>query len=188
MRPEAYELVDAVRGLGIELTDAPSPKCLRITSEPEAFWSRLVDVKRALDAFDRSSGQGSDIDGPAPGDRLRKALDAILRLYELQGGNMEMAALVVHDSLEVEATKEQPAKKGKKDPVLLPVFAPSNIKKKSAYKPRINLIPDRPGSTSMDDIRRLQFDVSYVEAISGGTLAADPHGRNRPQQPSRAGH
>jgi hypothetical protein len=188
MRPEAYELVDAVRGLGIELTDAPAPKCLRITSDPETFWMRLVDVQRALEAFDRAEGQGSDMEGPAP-DGLRKALDAVLRLYELQGGNMEQATLVVQAALDVEAADARATKKGRKDPNLLPHFAPANIKKKEAYKPRINLLPPLPGSVDMDGLRRLGFEVSYVEAISGSTLAADPHGRNRPSRPSNGmGH
>jgi hypothetical protein len=71
--------------------------------------------------------------------------------------------------------------------VTLPVFAPHGVKKKENYKPRINLIPDMPGSVDMAGLRRLGFDVSYVEAISGNTLASDPHQRNKmppaPRQP-----
>lgn len=182
MRQEAYDLVEAVRSLGIELTATIGPKALKITTDAETFWSRLVLVKKALDAFDRAGGTGIDVEAPSPDEKLKKALDAVLRLYELQGGNMEQVASVVQEALEVEpvATKAEKKKKGY---VTLPVFAPNGIKKKSTYSPRISLIPPMPGSVSMDDLRRLGFDVVYVEAISGSTLAADPHERNRVPTP-----
>lgn len=184
MRQEAYDLIEAVRSLGIELTAAAGPKALKISTDADTFWSRLVMVKRALDAFDRAGGTSVDIEAPAPDDKLKKALDAVLRLYELQGGNMEQVFSVVQEALEVEPAREEKAEKKKKGYVTLPVFAPNGIKKKSTYSPRISLIPPMPGSVSLDDLRKLGFDVSYVEAISGSTLAADPHERNR-VQPSR---
>jgi hypothetical protein len=184
MRQEAYDLIEAVRSLGIELNAAPGPKALRISTDADTFWSRLVTVKRALDAFDRAGSTSVDIDAPAPDDKLKKALDAVLRLYELQGGNMEQVYTVVQEALEVEPAYEAKAEKKKKGYVTLPVFAPNGIKKKATYSPRISLIPPMPGSVSLDDLRRLGFDVSYVEAISGNTLAADPHERNR-MQPAR---
>ncbi|MCS4089813.1 hypothetical protein [Rhizobium sp. BK176] len=181
MRQEAYDLIEAVRSLGIELNAAPGPKALKISTDADTFWARLVVVKRALDAFDRAGGTGIDVDAPAPDDKLKKALDAVLRLYELQGGNMEQVFTVVQEALEVEPVREDKAEKKKKGYVTLPVFAPNGIKKKATYSPRISLIPPMPGSVSLDDLRRLGFDVSYVEAISGNTLASDPHERNRPQ-------
>lgn len=181
MRQEAYDLVEAVRSLGVEITGVPGPKALRIATDADTFWSRLVFVKRALDAFDRAGGTSADLDAPPPDEKFKKALDAILRLYELQGGNMEQAFNVVQEALEVEpeAAQDQKAEKKKAAYVTLPVFAPNGIKKKGTYKLRVNLIPDMPGSVSMDGLRRLGFDVSYVEAISGATLASDPHERNR---------
>lgn len=185
MRQEAYDLIDAVRALGVEITGVPGPKALRIATDADTFWSRLVLVKRALDAFDRAGGTSVDLDAPPPDEKMKRALDAILRLYELQGGNLAEAYNVVQEALgvEPEAGSEQKAEKKKKGYVTLPVFAPNGIKKKSAYKPRINLIPEMPGSVDMDGLRRLGFDVSYVEAISGATLAADPHERNRMPAP-----
>jgi hypothetical protein len=183
MRQEAYDLIEAVRSLGIELTDAQSPKALKISTDADTFWSRLVMVKRSLDAFDRAGGTSVGIDAPSPDDKLKKALDAVLRLYELQGGNMEQVYSVVQEALEVEPTRDEKTEKKKKGYVTLPVFAPNGIKKKSTYSPRISLIPPMPGSVSLDDLRRLGFDVSYVEAISGNTLASDPHERNRLHPP-----
>lgn len=183
MRQEAYDLIEAVRSLGIEITGVPGPKSFRIANDPDTFWTRIVQVKRALDNFDRAGGSSMDFQAPPPNDeKLKKALDAILRLYELQGGNMEEAAAVIRDTLELEAmvSEEEKKAKKKKEYVSLPAFAPNGIKKKSTYKPRISLIPDMPGSVDMDGLRRLGFDVSYVEAISGATLAGDPHERNRP--------
>jgi len=186
MRQEAYDLVEAVRSLGIEITDAPGPRALRIATDADTFWSRLVGVKRALDAFDRAGGTSSDLHAPPPDERLKKALDAVLRLYELQGGNMEQAVSVVQEALEVVPdTDPERKEKKKKGYVSLPVFAPDGIKKKSTYSPRINLLPPMPGNVRLDDLRRLGFDVSYVEAISGQTLASDPHGRNGPAHERR---
>lgn len=183
MRQEAYDLIEAVRSLGIEITAVPGPRSLRIATDADTFWSRLVNVKRALDAFDRAGGASTDLHAPPPDDKLKKALDAVLRLYELQGGNMEQVYTVVQEALEVEPERDQKAaKKKKKEYVTLPVFAPNGIKKKSTYSPRISLIPPMPGTVNLDDLRRLGFDVSYVEAISGNTLAADPHERNRVPQ------
>nr|WP_250807974.1 hypothetical protein [Neorhizobium tomejilense] len=184
MRQEAYDLVEAVRSLGIEITGGAGPKALRIATDPDTFWSRLVHVKRALDAFDRAGGTGVDLQAPPPDEKLKKALDAILRLYEMQGGNMVQAANVIQDVWNVEpepAPGEERKKKKGSGYISLPVFAPNGIKKKGTYSPRIKLIPDMPGSVSLDGLRRLGFDVSYVEAISGATLAGDPHERNRPQ-------
>ena len=185
MRPEGYDLVNSVRALGIELTDAPAPKCLKISVDPELFWMRLIDVKRSLDAFDKAGGVGSDIDVPAlPQDeKFKKALDAILRLYELQGGDMSQASNVVKDALGLEDAEtpvtgvdndSKNEKKSKNNYVSLPVFAPNNIKKKKKYKPRINLLTDNPGTVSMSGLKRLGFDVTYVEAISGETMQKKP--------------
>lgn len=186
MRPEVYDLVENVRSLGIELTSAPTPRCLKITTDPDTFWARLVDVQRSLEAVDRSGGVNSDIDAPAPdrdSEKLRKALDAILRLYELQGCNMEEAAHVIRASLELEKVEEKKTKKKGKEYVTLPVFAPNGIKKKGAYKPRISLIPEMPGSVSMDGLRGMAFDVTYVENISGATLAVEEAPRRAPPAP-----
>jgi hypothetical protein len=191
MRQEAYDLIEAVRSLGMEITGVTGPKAIRIATDADTFWSRLVHVKHSLDAFDRAGGTGMDLEAPEPDEKLKKALDAILRLYELQGGNMTQATNVIQEALMVEpeppSGEERDRKKKRAGYISLPVFAPNGIKKKNTYKPRINLIPDMPGSVSMEGLRRLGFDVSYVEAISGATLAGDPHERNRPQGP-RAGY
>jgi hypothetical protein len=174
MRPEIFDLIESVRALGIELTDAPAPKCLKITGDPNAFWAGLVTVQRSLEAVDRSGGTSTDIDTPEPSldsDKLRRALDGVLRLYELQGGNMDQAVNVVEEALAV--TSEAKTEKKGKQYAALPVFAPNGIKKKSSYSPRIRLIPEMPGSVSMAGLRSMNFDISYVEAISGATLASD---------------
>ena len=51
MRQEAYDLVEAVRSLGVEITGVPGPKAIRIATDADTFWSRLLVVRRALEAF-----------------------------------------------------------------------------------------------------------------------------------------
>lgn len=187
MRPEGYDLVNAVRALGIELGDAPAPKCLKIGIDSNMFWMRLVDLQRSLDAFDKAGGVGDELSAPEPlqDDKLKKALDAILRLYEVNGGDMVQASDIIRGALELEASdglegnKDKKGKKAKRQYESLPVFAPSNLQKHKRYKARIKLIPDMPGSVSMDGIRRLGFDVTYVEAISGNTMQQEVPALNR---------
>lgn len=181
MKQETYDLVEAVRALGIELTDAPVPRCLRITSDADTFWERLIAVRKALDAFDRAGGASKDVDAPKPPeDAMKAALAALLRLYEAQGGNMDQAADLIREKIGGGKAGGEVGKK-KDGPVPIPTFAPGSIKKKKHYKPRINLIPDMPGKVSLAGLQRLNLDVQYVEAISGATLASD---KRSPASPS----
>lgn len=173
MRQEAYVLVEAVRALGLEIGDAPPPKCLRISIDPEDFWLRLVDVRRALEAFDRAGGTSEDVDGPAPDDKMKRALNALLRLYEAQGGDTEQAAFVIREALQVAPAKDSKTKR-KKAYVTLPMFAPQRLSKQQKYTLRISLLPKTPSRVDLDDLRRESFDVNYVEVISGNTMPSEP--------------
>ena len=169
MRQEFYELVDAVRGLGLELTEKDPPKTVRIRGDASTFWLRLETLQRALEAFDSSGAAEEDGGVLEPRNdpvKLRAALDGVLRLFQMQGGNVQEAVDLVRDAMGLE---EGGGKKKKKGYVTLPVFAPNALKKRARFKPRLSLLPERPSDVSLEDLRRMAFEVSQTEAMLGST-------------------
>lgn len=172
MRQEIHEMVEAVRGLGIRLTGDPAPKCVRLT-DPTNFAEKLERLQRALESVD-ASGAMSEGDGPAapaPSDdpiRLKDALDKLIRLFQVKGGNLDEADAIVRDSLGLEASEDEA--KRKKEHGTLPAFAPARMKRKKGFRPRLNLYPDRPGEASLNDLRKIVFDLGGTRAILGDTV------------------
>jgi hypothetical protein len=167
MRQEIYDLIDAVRGLGLELTDRDPPKCVRIKGDPADFWMRLERVQRALEEVDSSGSLAEGADAPEPRndpEKLRAALDGVMRLFQLQGGNLQEAIDIVREKMGVEE-----GEKKKKGYVTLPFFAPDRIRKKSRYRPRLKLLPERPEDVTFDDLRKMAFEVSVTESLVGST-------------------
>lgn len=179
MRQEIYDLIDAVRGLGLELTDRDPPKCVRIKGDPSDFWQRLERVQRALEEVDSSGSLSDGSDAPEPRndpEKLRAALDGVMRLFQLQGGNLQEAIDIVKEKMELEG-----GEKKKKGYVTLPFFAPNKIRKKGKYKPRLNLLPERPEDVTLGDLRKMAFEVSVTEALVGSTYR-QPRVRERDRE------
>jgi hypothetical protein len=167
MRQEIYDLIDSVRGLGLELTDRDPPKCVRIKGDPADFWQRLERVQRALEDVDASGSLADGSNAPEPKndpEKLRAALDGVMRLFQLQGGNLQEAIDIVREKMGLEE-----GEKKKKGYNTLPFFAPDRIRKKSRYRPRLKLLPERPEDVSFDDLRKMAFEVSVTEALVGST-------------------
>jgi len=167
MRQEIYDLIDAVRGLGLELTDRDPPKCVRITGDTSDFWQRLERVQRALEAVDSGGALAAGGDALEPKndpEKLRAALDGVMRLFQLQGGNLQEAIDIVRDKMGLDG-----AEKKNKGYITLPFFAPNSIRKKRKYKPRLKLLPERPEDVTLDDLRKMAFEVSVTEALVGST-------------------
>lgn len=171
MKKEVHDLVEAVRGLGLVLTGKPAPKCVRITGDPTDFAGRLERVQLALEALDASGSLAEGSEPPSPRDdpeRLREALDRVIRLYQVRGGNLDDLDAIVRDSLGLEPGEEEARRK--KEHATLPAFAPSRLKRRrGGYKLRLNLFPDRPGEASLNDLRRIAFDVDRTRASLGAS-------------------
>jgi len=171
MKKEVHDLVEAVRGLGLILTGKPAPKCVRITGDPTDFAERLERVQLALDALDASGALAEGSEPPAPRDdpeKLRIALDRVIRLYQVRGGNLDDLDAIVRDSLGLDPSDEEARRK--KEHATLPAFAPSQLKrKKKGYRLRLSLYPDRPGEASLNDLRKIAFDVETTRASLGAT-------------------
>lgn len=179
MRQEIFDLIDAVRGLGLELTDRDPPKCVRIKGDPADFWQRLERVQRALEDVDASGSLADGSDAPEPKndpEKLRAALDGVMRLFQLQGGNLQEAIDIVREKMGLEE-----GEKKKKGYNTLPFFAPDRIRKKSRYRPRLKLLPERPEDVSFDDLRKMAFEVSVTEALVGSTYRT-PKVRDKDRQ------
>lgn len=186
MRQDMHDLVDAVRGLGLELTDRDPPKCVRITGDPSDFWFRLERVQRALEAVDASGALSQGGEGLEPKndpEKLKQALDGVMRLFQLKGGNLQEAVDIVQNALGVED-----GEKKKKAYVTLPFFAPDSIKRKSRYKPRLKLLPERPEDITFDDLRKMAFEVSQTEELVGDTYRQPRPGRKERELQATAGN
>jgi len=110
MRQEIYDLIDAVRGLGLELTDRDPPKCVRITGDTSDFWQRLERVQRALEAVDSGGALAAGGDALEPKndpEKLRAALDGVMRLFQLQGGNLQEAIDIVRDKMGLDGAEKK---------------------------------------------------------------------------------
>lgn len=186
MRQDIHDLVDAVRGLGLELTDKDPPKCVRITGDPSDFWLRLERVQRALEAVDSAGAHGEGNDGLEPKndpEKLKQALDGVMRLFQLKGGNLQEAIDIVQNALGVEEGEKQ-----KKGYVTLPFFAPDRIRRKSRYKPRLKLLPERPEDVTLDDLRKMAFEVSQTEHLVGSTYRAPKPSRREREHSETVGN
>lgn len=180
MQKEVHELVQAVRGLGVQLTGKPAPKCIKIAGDTGDFAERLRDVQYALEAFDAASASDtsveakpSSIDDPA---KLRKALDDILRFIQTKGVNIAECDEIVRNALELDKGEAE-QKKG-----TLPSFVPSKLKKKKgSFRPRVNIYPDRPGEASISDLRKIVHELSITESMLGHTMAKPVASFNRMQ-------
>lgn len=167
MRQEIYDLIDAVRGLGLELTDRDPPKCVRIKGDPGDFWQRLERVQRALEAVDADgalAAGGEALEPKNDPEKLRAALDGVMRLFQLQGGNLQEAIDIVRDKMGLDG-----GEKKNKGYVTLPFFAPNSLRKRGKYKPRLRLLPERPEDVTLDDLRKIAFEISVTEALVGST-------------------
>lgn len=170
MKKEVHDLVEAVRGLGLTLTGRPAPKCVRLSGDPSNFAERLEQVQLSLEALDASGALGSATDNPEPRDdpaKLREALDRVIRLYQVRGGNLDDLDAVVRDALDLESADEDA--KRKKEHATLPAFAPTRLKRKKGYRLRLSLYPDRPGEASLNDMRKIVFDLETTMNSLGAT-------------------
>ncbi|MTH95916.1 hypothetical protein [Roseibium sp. RKSG952] len=174
MKREVHELIEAVRGLGLRLTGRPSPASVRIAGDPKTFPERLKVLQESLETFDAASAHGSH-DGPdapelSPKDdpeRLKQALDGLLRFVQASGGDLDAAVNVVAKALDIEGK----AKK-KSAYVTLPKFAPNGFKKKKNFKPKLSILGDK-AFTKLEDLRKQVFDVSITQDMLGETIGKE---------------
>ncbi len=92
MRKEIFELIEAVRNLELVLTGKPAPKCVISKHQSNVFVEKLEALQLALEAADKSGAISMEIEEPQPKDnpeKLRLALDGLMRLYQLKGGNLD---------------------------------------------------------------------------------------------------
>lgn len=175
MRQEVYDLVDAVRALGLELTpDGDRP--VRITGEKSEFVFKLEQLQMALEALDSADAHSDGEDVPEPHNdprRLKEALDGVMRLFQLVGGNLQDAVDIVQAKLGVEGEKK------KKGYETLPFFAPDRMRRRSRYKPRLRLLPERPEDVTFDDLRKMAFEVGVTEKMVGDTFRSARHSRDQ---------
>lgn len=181
MKQVVHDLIQAVRDLGLELTDKEPPKCIRITGDPSEFWSRLRDLQLALHALDRDGAASSDVETPQPQDnpeKLKMALDGLMRLFQIQGGNLSEATEVIQSALGVEEKEND--KRNTFD--TLPNFAPEKLKRRRGYKFRFNLMPEKNSEITFDKLRKMNFEVMQARRLLGSTVA--PIVEPRPEIPS----
>lgn len=175
MRQEVYDLIDAVRALELELTpDGDRP--VRIAGDKREFLFKLEQLQMALEAFDSAEAHSEGEDAPEPHNdprRLKEALDGVMRLFQLAGGNLQDAVDIVQAKLGVEAEKK------KKGYETLPFFAPDRMRRRSRYKPRLRLLPERPEDVTFDDLRKMAFEVGVTEKMVGDTYRSSRHSRDR---------
>lgn len=178
MNQHVHELVEAVRSLGIFLTGRPAPKCVRV-ADPTNFAEKLERVQRALEALDASGSLSEGSGAPEPKNdpaKLKDALDKLIRLLQVKGGNLEEADAIVRESLGLDSDEEA---RQKKEFSTLPAFAPSRLKRKSGYRPRVNLFPARPGEASLNDLRKIVFELETTRTFLGDTVPRNEHTFNR---------
>lgn len=172
MRPEVVDLVEAVRALGLRRTGRPAPGCVRISGDPKEFPARLAAVQERLEAVDASGAlsQGGGPEAPSPDEvqRLRNALDGLLRFIQVKGVDMEAAVDIVSDALGVDV----PGKREKAYETL-PMFAPRGWKKRKRFSPRMRLMPDMPGDVSLGDLKRIAFEANLTTSMMGSAFAKE---------------
>ncbi len=176
MKQVVHDLIQAVRNLGLEVTDEPSPKCVRVSITSTEFWSRMKELQLALEAVDRDGADKLDVEAPHPKDnpeKLKLALDGLMRLYQIKGGNLEEASEVIRNALELTDDQEK-ASDNRNTFDILPNFAPSALKRARRYKPRLNLVPEKHASVSFNQLRRMNFEVLHAHALLGATFRPDP--------------
>lgn len=169
-----HDLIESVRSLGLKLTGKPSPACVRVAGDPKSFPDRLQTVQEALEALDASAAHGSH-DGPdtpelSPKDdpeKLKQALDSLLRFVQASGADLDAAVDVVAKALELDGK----AKK-KKGYITLPKFAPDGFKKKKNFKPKLQFF-DHKAIGSLETLRKRAFDTSITAGILGATTGRE---------------
>jgi Arc/MetJ-type ribon-helix-helix transcriptional regulator len=176
MKQVVHDLIQAVRNLGLEVTEEPSPKCVRVSITSTEFWSRMKELQLALEAVDRDGADKLDVEAPHPKDnpeKLKIALDGLMRLYQIKGGSLEEASEVIRNALEL--TDDQEKQNDNRNTFdILPNFAPSKLKRARRYKPRLNLVPEKHSSVSFNQLRRMNFEVLHAQSLLGATFRADP--------------
>lgn len=174
MRQEVYDLIDAVRSLGLELTPEEE-RPVRVTGDRSEFPFRLEQLQMALEAFDAAEAHSDGDDVAEPHNdpkKLKEALDGVMRLFQLVGGNLQDAVDIVQTKLGVEAEKK------KKGFETLPFFAPDRMRRRARYKPRLRLLPERPEDVTFDDLRKMAFEVGLTEKMVGDTYRTSRHSRD----------
>jgi hypothetical protein len=172
MRPELVDLVEAVRALGLRRTGKPAPGCVRISGDPKDFPSRLDLLQSRLEAVDASGAlsQGDGPDAPAPDEvqRLRKALDGLLRYIQVKGVDMEAAVDIVSEAIGVDVPRKR-----EKAYETLPMFAPRGWKRRKRFSPRLKLMPDLPGDVSLGALRALAGEANMTVTMMGSAFAKE---------------
>jgi hypothetical protein len=155
MTPQIVNLIEATRALGLKLTDQPAPQCIRIGGHPSSFPERLATLQRALEDVDASGANalsgGPDAPVPDTVKRLEKALDGLLRFIQIKGVDVDAAVDIVAQAMDLDIEGKDKTKPFE----TLPMFRPKNWKKKKAFKPRFQLMPDLPGDAGIEDLRKI---------------------------------
>lgn len=169
MKQEVHNLIQAVRDLNLELTGEPSPNCVRITDNRNVFASKLEVLQRALEVADKADALSSDVSVPHPSnnpDKLKLALDGLMRLYQLKGGNLQEASDLIQAALGL--TNEKQSNEATYE--TLPNFAASRIKRKRSRKYRLSLVPDEHQTVTFNSLRKMHFEVLDSQALLGHTV------------------
>lgn len=171
MTPQIVNLIEAVRALGLKLTDKPAPQCIRIGGHPSSFPDRLATLQRALEDVD-AAGANALADGPeAPTPdtvkRLEKALDGLLRFIQVKGVDIDAAVDIVTQAMDIDTSEKS------KPFETLPMFRPKGWKKKKSFKPKFHLMPDLPGDAGIEDLRKISGVAQETAKLMGAAAGRE---------------
>ena len=161
MRKETIALLEAARGLGVELAPTrDNPAGIRVACAREEFPLRLGELARAVEAFDKAAGQGGPavVADPATPDAqlMRMALDAVFRWMRGQGMDVKEPHAAVAAVLR--------GKGGRPAEVLkaIPKFAHDAPRGTRKPKPLLRLEPGASDIVTLNSLRKrnLQADMT----------------------------
>ena len=180
MKREVFEVVEAARGLQVQLApSAANPHCVRIGGERAEFPERLWRLAVAVEAFDRAGASALEDPGDPEAERdptldaakLKVALDGVFRWMRSTGLDVSEPYAVVSQALAGPAVAQA---RGPKVYRPLPRFAPDGFRKAVRHKPLLKLDPVVGERISMGKLAETELRAQMTENSLG---AAAPSSR-----------
>ena len=174
MRHEVFEVVEAARGLQVQLAASPSNlNCVRIGGDRSEFPSRLWRLGKALEAFDAAGSPGTaehreEANGTMDPVRLKVALDGVFRWMRSMSLDVTEPYELVAEALGV------PVPQGKTSGTYRPVpkFAPNGFRKTVKVNPLLILDPKLGEQISLNNLARKELSAQMTESSLGAASTA----------------
>lgn len=170
MRREIFEVIEAARGLQVQLAPTqPNPRCVSIGGERSEFPVRLWRLAKAIEAFDKTGSDaldeatGPEGDPTADAARLKVALDGVFRWMRSTGLDVSEPYGLVTEALGLQVPR-QVSPKGYKP---IPKFAPNGFKKPLRPKPMLRLDPALGERISLAGLSNKELQAQMVENSMG---------------------